>query len=230
MTTECNLFSFDFQPLGSREVVARFDGGRITSDAGALLLRETERATGIIQHLWLPPRSVRAQARAPQTELGLGRPPCGHRTALHEGAGEKCGLVGRLARRTRLASRISGCLLGPLDQLDEGGNFWFGRGQKRLDLLVGIVLFEVCDDIEAPLPAIDDQAARSALGEHPTVAESDLMSEQTTTALQMIGRLIIDVRHCSLQKTKGLGIGVSEPAQSRRRSRLPSPQPQAFDS
>ena len=49
MTTECNLFSFDFQPLGRREVVARFDGGRITSDAGALLLRETERATGIIR-------------------------------------------------------------------------------------------------------------------------------------------------------------------------------------
>ena len=49
MTTECNLFSFDFQPLGSREVVARFDGGRITSDAGALLLREIERATGIIR-------------------------------------------------------------------------------------------------------------------------------------------------------------------------------------
>jgi hypothetical protein len=49
MTTECNRFSFDFQPLGSREVVARFDGGRITSDAGALLLRETERATGILR-------------------------------------------------------------------------------------------------------------------------------------------------------------------------------------
>jgi hypothetical protein len=29
-------------------MVARFDGGKITSDAGALLLRETERATGII--------------------------------------------------------------------------------------------------------------------------------------------------------------------------------------
>jgi hypothetical protein len=30
-------------------VVARFDGGRITSDAGALLLREAEQATGIIR-------------------------------------------------------------------------------------------------------------------------------------------------------------------------------------
>ena len=37
MPTECNERSFDFQPLGSREVTARFDGGTITSDAGGLL-------------------------------------------------------------------------------------------------------------------------------------------------------------------------------------------------
>ncbi len=49
MTTECTQLAFDFHPLGRREVVARFDGGRITSDAGGLLLREAERATGIIQ-------------------------------------------------------------------------------------------------------------------------------------------------------------------------------------
>ena len=49
MATECNQRAFDFHPLGRREVVGHFDGGRITSDAGALLLRETERATGIIR-------------------------------------------------------------------------------------------------------------------------------------------------------------------------------------
>jgi hypothetical protein len=38
----------EFQPLGARKVVARFDGGAITSDGGALLLRECETATGII--------------------------------------------------------------------------------------------------------------------------------------------------------------------------------------
>ena len=48
MQTECTQQSFPFQPLGQREVMARFDGGKITSDAGALLLRETERATAII--------------------------------------------------------------------------------------------------------------------------------------------------------------------------------------
>lgn len=49
MTTECNAESFLFQPLGHREVVGRFDGGTISSDAGALLLRETERITGIVR-------------------------------------------------------------------------------------------------------------------------------------------------------------------------------------
>lgn len=49
MTTECNQSSFEFHSLGSREVVARFDGGTITSDAGGLLLREVERATGILR-------------------------------------------------------------------------------------------------------------------------------------------------------------------------------------
>ena len=49
MATKCNQLRFDFHSLGSREVVARFDGGRITSDGGGLLLRETERLTGIIR-------------------------------------------------------------------------------------------------------------------------------------------------------------------------------------
>ena len=48
-TTECNQTTFAFHPLGSREVVARFDGGTITSDAGGLLLREMERRTGILR-------------------------------------------------------------------------------------------------------------------------------------------------------------------------------------
>ncbi len=49
MFTECNQESFGFHALGRRDVVARFDGGRISSDAGGLLLRETERVTGIIR-------------------------------------------------------------------------------------------------------------------------------------------------------------------------------------
>jgi hypothetical protein len=40
--TQCRQPSFAFQALGSRSVVAAFDGGAITSDAGLLLLRELE--------------------------------------------------------------------------------------------------------------------------------------------------------------------------------------------
>ena len=40
--TPCNAPTVLFQDLGPREVVARFDGGPVTSDAGGLLLREVE--------------------------------------------------------------------------------------------------------------------------------------------------------------------------------------------
>ena len=44
MNTHCNAErDFGFASSGRREVVARFDGGDITSDAGVLLLREVER-------------------------------------------------------------------------------------------------------------------------------------------------------------------------------------------
>ena len=48
MKTECTGKSLEFHPLGSRKIVARFDGGAITSEAGGLLLRSVEKATGII--------------------------------------------------------------------------------------------------------------------------------------------------------------------------------------
>lgn len=46
--TECTPPTFAFQPLGPRDVLAAFDGGRITSDAGALLLREVDLAFGFL--------------------------------------------------------------------------------------------------------------------------------------------------------------------------------------
>jgi hypothetical protein len=42
MQTHCNASTLGFQDLENRKVVGAFDGGRITSDAGALLLREVE--------------------------------------------------------------------------------------------------------------------------------------------------------------------------------------------
>ena len=51
MPTECNLELFDFARVEGRAVVAAFDGGRITSDAGALLLGATERVIGLTRRL-----------------------------------------------------------------------------------------------------------------------------------------------------------------------------------
>jgi hypothetical protein len=45
--TECKGQQLKFQGVGRREVVAKFDGGQISSDGGGLLLSETERSTGI---------------------------------------------------------------------------------------------------------------------------------------------------------------------------------------
>ena len=44
MPTECSATLFEFAPVDGRQVVTAFDGGVITSDAGALLLGATDRA------------------------------------------------------------------------------------------------------------------------------------------------------------------------------------------
>ena len=49
METQCNAAYLDFPMLSPREIVADFDGGDITSDGGALLLRTTEHLTAIIR-------------------------------------------------------------------------------------------------------------------------------------------------------------------------------------
>ena len=46
--TECNQSTFEFAAHFSRQVVARFDGGTITSDGGGLLLRETDRRLNLL--------------------------------------------------------------------------------------------------------------------------------------------------------------------------------------
>ena len=51
MRTECKQARFEFHQLFQRKVKARFDGGKITSDAGVLLLREVEQRTGLVAGL-----------------------------------------------------------------------------------------------------------------------------------------------------------------------------------
>ena len=49
--TDCNQSSFGFEACGKREVVARFDGGTISSDGGALLLRQTDQRLNLLPRL-----------------------------------------------------------------------------------------------------------------------------------------------------------------------------------
>lgn len=51
MTTECNPTQLEFHALGRREVIGHFDGGRITSDGGGLLLREVDQRLGMLPRL-----------------------------------------------------------------------------------------------------------------------------------------------------------------------------------
>jgi hypothetical protein len=60
--TDCNRDTLDFSTLGPKAVVADFQGGRLTTDAGALLLRELGERLGHFDALdraipdprWLP--------------------------------------------------------------------------------------------------------------------------------------------------------------------------------
>ena len=49
MTPQCNIEQLHFQGLGQRKVVASFDGGTITSDARALILREIDSANNYFE-------------------------------------------------------------------------------------------------------------------------------------------------------------------------------------
>jgi len=49
MPTECNAELFGFAPVEGRRVEAAFDGGAMSSDAGALLLGATDKAIGLIE-------------------------------------------------------------------------------------------------------------------------------------------------------------------------------------
>ena len=49
MLTQCSADRLGFAPVAGRTVVAGFDGGRMTSDAGALLLGATDRAIGLVE-------------------------------------------------------------------------------------------------------------------------------------------------------------------------------------
>ena len=49
MNTECSASQLEFQGLGSRRVVADFDGGHLSSDGGSLFLRELDSRLGFLR-------------------------------------------------------------------------------------------------------------------------------------------------------------------------------------
>lgn len=49
--TECIQSGFGFEACGSREIVARFDGGTISSDGGAFLLRQVDKRLNLLPRL-----------------------------------------------------------------------------------------------------------------------------------------------------------------------------------
>ncbi|MDA1373074.1 MAG: IS1380 family transposase [Proteobacteria bacterium] len=49
--TECTPQQLDFHAFGRQEVTGRFDGGRMTSDGGGLLLREVDHRIGMLTRL-----------------------------------------------------------------------------------------------------------------------------------------------------------------------------------
>ena len=51
MPTECNAKPSEFARVEGRPVVAEFDGGAVTSDAGGLLLGAADKAIGLVRRL-----------------------------------------------------------------------------------------------------------------------------------------------------------------------------------
>jgi Transposase DDE domain group 1 len=63
MPTQCNHDLFGYEVVEGRRVVAAFDGGEVTSDAGGLLLGATDRAIGLTARFAACFLDDRAQAR-----------------------------------------------------------------------------------------------------------------------------------------------------------------------
>ena len=69
--TNCNTNGLVFTPQGRRAVIADFGGGAITSDAGALLLREVDRRLGLTERIDQVVPDPRDPLRIAHTQLTL---------------------------------------------------------------------------------------------------------------------------------------------------------------
>ena len=86
MPTECSRDLFGYEVVEGRQVVAAFDGGQVTSDAGALLLGAADRALGLVRRL----ARCFTDGRAPElvehtVETMLTQRICGHGSSTRSG-------------------------------------------------------------------------------------------------------------------------------------------------
>jgi hypothetical protein len=91
MQTECSADLFGFTPVEGRNVVAAFDGGRMTSEAAALLLGAADKQIGLIARFTgcrLPGRrSGRTHSGEPGRAAGIRDRAGAHRAYIALGQG-----------------------------------------------------------------------------------------------------------------------------------------------
>jgi hypothetical protein len=117
MPTECSRDLFGYEVVEGRQVVAAFDGGEVTSDAGALLLGAANRAIGLMRRLARCFTDGRAQELVEHTvESMLMQRICGialgyedvidHDELRHDPV--LAALVGKLAARRKDCAPLAG--------------------------------------------------------------------------------------------------------------------------
>ena len=69
--TECYQNNMEFPRVKRRKIEVNFDGGEITSDGGTLLLRQTDRTTGLIKALDKAINDPRAPGKCDHSQLSM---------------------------------------------------------------------------------------------------------------------------------------------------------------
>src|SRR5712691_2273290 len=113
--TQCNQETFEFEAHFSRGVGARFDGGTMTSDGGALLLRQTDQRLNLLPRLaacfedhrnpWLISHSVRELVSQRVYGLALGYEDLNDHDQLREDPLAGKSTLNRLELSTETPSR-----------------------------------------------------------------------------------------------------------------------------
>jgi Transposase DDE domain group 1 len=99
--TECSELRFAFATEGRREMVAEFNGGAISSDGGALLLRETDRKLKLLERFSQSARISLERGRGTSSLAGSGR--------FGEAASVSCSARWQLGGSEHFRARTASC-------------------------------------------------------------------------------------------------------------------------